>query len=196
MSTLPSTDPPHLPASTSSQQPAVHIPPPSYLDPTTYPQTLYLDPERIFIELTYHPLSPSTYLAHTRSPAAGANVLFLGTTRDTFEDKPVARLAYTSYAPLALRTLSSIARDAVAKHGLCGVSIAHRLGDVAVGEESIAIAISAPHRGAAWRAGEEVLEECKRRVEIWKREEFVGEPPGQGEWRANRDTDPEGKSTS
>ncbi|WEW60266.1 molybdenum cofactor biosynthesis protein [Emydomyces testavorans] len=165
----------------------------SYLDPSTYPQTLHLPPENISIELTYHPLTPTTYLAHTRSPAAGANLLFLGTTRATFAHRPVARLAYTSYAPLALRSLASIARDAVHKHGLCGVSIAHRLGEVGVGEESIAIAISAPHRGAAWRAGEEVLEECKRRVEIWKKEEFVGEPAGEGEWRANRDTDAEGK---
>lgn len=84
----------------------------------------------------------------------------------------------------------------MSKHGLTGVSIAHRLGEVDVAEESIAIAISAPHRGPAWRAGEEVLEECKKRVEIWKREEFadgsVTEEGGDGEWRANRDRDSDG----
>ncbi|EEP83013.1 hypothetical protein UREG_07878 [Uncinocarpus reesii 1704] len=173
---------------------APSAPLPSYVDPTVYPQTLHLAAENIFLELTYHPLSPPAYLAHTRSPLAGANVLFLGTTRNSFNDQPVARLAYTSYAPLALRTLAQIARAAVAQHGLCGLSIAHRLGEVPVGEESIAIAVSAPHRAAAWRAGEQVLEECKRRVEIWKREEFVGQPPGVGEWRANRDTDASGEN--
>jgi molybdopterin synthase catalytic subunit len=61
----------------------------------------------------------------------------------------------------------------------------HRLGVVPVGEESILIAVSSPHRQAAWRAGEEALEECKEKVEVWKREEFGGEEGGV--WRANRD---------
>jgi molybdopterin synthase catalytic subunit len=60
----------------------------------------------------------------------------------------------------------------------------HRLGTVPIGEESILIAVSAPHRQAAWDAGQEALEECKARVEVWKREEFEGD---EGVWRANRD---------
>lgn len=70
------------------------------------------------------------------------------------------------------------------KHSLKGIAMVHRLGVVPIGEESILIAVSAPHRQAAWRAGEEALEECKSRVEVWKREEFEGE---EGVWRANRD---------
>lgn len=77
------------------------------------------------------------------------------------------------------------------KHGLFGISIAHRLGTVPIMEDSIGISVSAGHRKAAWRAGEEVLERCKDKVEIWKKEEFVGEEGG-GEWRANKDTDGEG----
>ena len=170
---------------------------PAHLNPANYPQTHHQPDENIHIELTYHPLDSSRHLAHIRSPKAGANILFLGTTRSTFDARPVSRLSYTCYAPLALRTLRGIAQDAVSKHGLTGVSIAHRLGEVSVEEESIAIAVSAPHRRAAWRAGEEVLEECKRRVEIWKREEFadgsVTEEGGpDGEWRANRDRDSDG----
>lgn len=61
----------------------------------------------------------------------------------------------------------------------------HRLGIVPIGEESILIAISCPHRQAAWKAGEEALEECKEKVEVWKKEEFGGEEGGV--WRANRD---------
>lgn len=61
----------------------------------------------------------------------------------------------------------------------------HRLGTVPIGEESIVIALSSPHRQAAWRAGEEALEECKAKVEVWKLEEFGGEEGGV--WRANRD---------
>jgi molybdopterin synthase catalytic subunit len=61
----------------------------------------------------------------------------------------------------------------------------HRLGVVPIAEESILIAVSSPHRQAAWRAGEEALEECKDRAEIWKLEEFDGAEGGV--WRANRD---------
>lgn len=78
----------------------------------------------------------------------------------------------------------TIAKAIHAKHSLRGVAITHRLGVVPIGEESILIAVSAPHRQAAWRAGEEALEECKSRIEVWKREEFEGE---EGVWRANRD---------
>ncbi|KKZ64764.1 molybdopterin synthase catalytic subunit [[Emmonsia] crescens] len=165
---------------------------PAHLNPANYPQTQHFPDSNIYLELTYNPLDPTKSIAQVRSPHAGANVLFLGTTRSTFDNRPVARLTYTSYAPLALRTLENIARDAVAKYQLLGISISHRLGEVAVTEESIAIAVSAGHRGVAWRAGEEVLEQCKEKAEIWKREEFVGAEEGEGEWRANRDTDSRG----
>jgi molybdopterin synthase catalytic subunit len=91
---------------------------------------------------------------------------------------------YSAYNKLALRTMVKIARDILAKHSLKAIAMVHRLGVVQIGEESILIAVSAPHRQAAWKAGEEALEDCKARVEIWKREEFEGE---EGVWRANRD---------
>lgn len=80
--------------------------------------------------------------------------------------------------------MMEIAAALHAKHDLQGVAMVHRLGVVPIGEESILIAVSTPHRQAAWRAGEEALEECKARVEVWKREEFED---GEGVWRANRD---------
>jgi molybdopterin synthase catalytic subunit len=107
-----------------------------------------------------------------------------GTTRDNFAGKPVKELQYSAYNKLALRTMMAIAKDMVEKHSLKGIAMVHRLGKVPVGEESILIALSSPHRQAAWRAGEEALEECKAKVEVWKREEFEGE---EGVWRANRD---------
>ncbi|KAJ5970557.1 uncharacterized protein N7479_000475 [Penicillium vulpinum] len=163
---------------------------PAHLDPKTYPRTHHDPKQNIHLTLTYTPLDANTYLSQTSSPAAGANVLFLGTTRDTFEGRSVSQLSYTAYPPLALKTLAGIAEAAVKTHKLEGVSIAHRLGIVPIGEASIAIAVSAGHRGAAWRAGEEVLEACKEKAEIWKREEFVD---GGMEWRANADRDAEGR---
>ncbi|MBE3043321.1 molybdenum cofactor biosynthesis protein MoaE [Candidatus Bathyarchaeota archaeon] len=107
-----------------------------------------------------------------------------GTTRDNFAGKPVRDLKYTAYQKLALKSMMDIAKSMYAKHSLKGIALIHRLGTVPIGEESILIAVSSPHREAAWRAGEEALEECKSRVEIWKLEEFEGE---EGVWRANRD---------
>lgn len=109
----------------------------------------------------------------------------LGTTRDSFANKPVLQLQYTAYPPLALRSMLLIAQSIKEKHNLTAISIVHRLGVVPIAEESILIAVSAPHRQAAWRAGEEALERVKEKVEIWKLEEFEGEQVGV--WRANRD---------
>jgi|SRR3569833_3749499 len=109
---------------------------------------------------------------------------WIGTTRDNFGGKPVKELQYSAYNKMALASMLSIAQAMRTKHDLRGVAMIHRLGVVPIGEESILIAVSAPHRQAAWRAGEEALEECKARVEVWKREEFEGED---GVWRANRD---------
>ena len=87
--------------------------------------------------------------------------------------------------PLALKTMLSIATDMKAKHGCTAISLVHRLGVVPIGEDSILIAVSSPHRQAAWRAGEETLEACKSKVEVWKLEQF-GDEEG-AVWRANRD---------
>lgn len=66
--------------------------------------------------------------------------------------------------------------------------MAHRLGEVPVGEDSIVIAVASVHRTEAWRAGEEALELCKERVEVWKLESFADEEgEGGAVWRANRD---------
>lgn len=108
-----------------------------------------------------------------------------GTTRDNFDGKPVKELQYTSYEPRALQTMLSICKAVREKHSLTSIAMIHRLGVVPIGEESILIAVSSPHRQAAWRAGEEALEECKEKVEVWKKEEFGGEEGGI--WRANRD---------
>ncbi|KAK3392965.1 Molybdopterin biosynthesis MoaE [Podospora didyma] len=138
-----------------------------------------------FVALTHSPLDIPSLMDRVRSPEAGAIVIFAGTTRDNFAGKPVIELQYSSYTPLALRTMMSIAQSILAKHSLKGIAMIHRLGPVPIGEESILIAVSSAHRQAAWRAGEEGLEECKARVEVWKREEFGGEEGGV--WRANRD---------
>ncbi|KAF2709578.1 MoaE-domain-containing protein [Pleomassaria siparia CBS 279.74] len=158
-------------------------------EPETYVPDLPPNPvtrttSTIHVELTPHILDSLSVTKFVRSPSAGATVLFIGTTRDSFNNQPVSSLAYTSYTPLAITTLYSIAETILSKHDLTKIAIVHKLGECPIGEESILIAVSSPHRQAAWRAGEEALEETKKRAEIWKLERFEG---GDGIWRANRD---------
>ncbi|KAK7985191.1 Molybdopterin synthase catalytic subunit [Apiospora saccharicola] len=149
------------------------------------PQATEVQEEGCYAGLTHDHLNAQGIMDHVRSPQAGAIVLFAGTTRDNFGGKPVKELQYSAYNPLALRTMMSICKEIREKHDLKLIAMVHRLGTVPIGEESILIAVSSAHRQAAWRAGEEALEECKSRVEVWKLEEFGGEEGGV--WRANRD---------
>ncbi|KAL8863620.1 MAG: hypothetical protein Q9178_000303 [Gyalolechia marmorata] len=161
-----------------------------------------LQDEGISVVLTHSALDIPSVIADVKTPKAGAVVLFagrkatslasfshadktLGTTRDNFDGKPVTHLEYSSYSPLALRTMFSIAQAVKQKHALTAITMAHRLGVVPIAEESILIAVSAPHRHAAWTGGQEALEMCKEKVEVWKLEEFGGDEGGV--WRANRD---------
>ncbi|KAL8973247.1 MAG: hypothetical protein Q9197_002432 [Variospora fuerteventurae] len=139
----------------------------------------------VWVSLTDSKLDIASVISRVKSPKAGAVVLFAGTTRDNFDGKPVTHLEYSSYAPLARKTMLSIAQSVKEKHALTAISMVHRLGVVPIEEESILIAVSAPHRQAAWKGGEEALELCKEKVEVWKLEEFGGEEGGV--WRANRD---------
>ncbi len=158
------------------------------LDRSNFPQSLTAEDISCTVSLTYDPLSSDTILRSIRSPAAGANVLFLGTTRDSFEGRAVSKLSYSAYPALALKSFLGIAKHAHREFGLEKVYIVHRLGVVEVEEESIGVAVSAAHRGPAWKGAEDILERCKERVEVWKMEEFVGDAEGSGEWRANKDT--------
>ncbi|KAK6535186.1 Molybdopterin synthase catalytic subunit [Orbilia ellipsospora] len=138
-----------------------------------------------FVGLTFDKLDITASVDRVRSPKAGAVVLFIGTTRDNFEGKAVTTLEYTTYTPLALRSLSTITTTLKSDNSsnLHAISIIHRLGIVPIGEDSIIIALSTSHRAEAWRIAEECLEQVKDKVEIWKREWFMDG----GIWRANRD---------
>jgi molybdopterin synthase catalytic subunit len=162
----------------------------------------YLNDRGIHVELTHDRLSIQTAMDIVRSPKAGAIVLFAGTppfhtagglqlsnqpgtTRDNTAGKPVQELRYSAYVPLALKTMLAICRSVQATYSLSAICMIHRLGVVPIGEESILVAVSSPHREPAWRAGEQALEECKAKVEVWKLEEFGGDEGSV--WRANRD---------
>jgi molybdopterin synthase catalytic subunit len=121
--------------------------------------------------LLREPLDPARMLAAVSDAVAGANVLFVGTTRGITDGLTTSRLVYDAHEPLARGQLERLRAEAVGRFGLSRCVVHHRLGPVAVGEASVVIAASAPHRREAFAAAEWLMEQIKRAVPIWKCEE-------------------------
>lgn len=143
--------------------------------------------KNVHVGLQHEPLVLATVIDLVRSPAAGAIVTFSGTTRDNFNNLQVLHLDYEAHEPLALKSLREICSEAVIRWDLQGAACFHRLGRVPVGEESILIAVSSAHRKAAWQAGEWMLEEAKRKSEVWKKETYVDDDQTMQKWKANEE---------
>ncbi|MFN8108234.1 MAG: molybdenum cofactor biosynthesis protein MoaE [Thermoleophilia bacterium] len=118
------------------------------------------------VRLTREPLDVTELVAHVTHPDHGGIAVFLGTTRREAALREVVALDYDAYVEMAEAELARIAGDA-ARHGVA-VAVAHRLGRVAVGEPSVAIAVSAGHRPEAFAACRFLIDEIKRHVPIWK----------------------------
>lgn len=116
-------------------------------------------------------IDTAAVLASVADVAAGANVLFVGTTRGITEDVVTLGLEYEAHESLALSVLRDLADEAVRLHALARCAVVHRLGAVPVGSASVAVATSAAHRREAFAAAEWLMEQIKRAVPIWKREE-------------------------
>ena len=125
------------------------------------------------------PLDPSSLLTEVASVANGATVLFVGTVREVNEGRAVAGIDYAAYSAMAESELAAIARQAGAEWNTSDVVVEHRIGTLALGEASIAIAVAHPRRAAAFDAARMIIEEVKRRVPIWKREHYAD---GTREW--------------
>ncbi|MFZ0888661.1 MAG: molybdenum cofactor biosynthesis protein MoaE [Candidatus Binataceae bacterium] len=107
-------------------------------------------------------------------PGAGATVTFVGTTRIDNAGRRVIRLEYEAYEPMALGEMRRIAEEAGRRLRITRIAITHRIGAVEIGEVSVAIAVSAPHRGAAFDACRLAIDRLKEIVPIWKKEYFDG----------------------
>ena len=107
-------------------------------------------------------------------PAAGAIVSFTGTTRRDNAGRVVLRLEYEAYEPMALSEMRKLAVEAGVRWKITRIAIAHRIGVVEIGETSVAIAVSAPHRAEAFEACRFAIDRLKEIVPIWKKEHFDG----------------------
>lgn len=136
------------------------------------------EPE-IRISLTDAPIDYRELTEQVRSTRAGAVVTFLGTVREFTDGRRTIALDYDAYAPMARSELEKVARAAASRWPLIAVAVAHRLGRLELGEVSVAVAVSSPHRRDAFEAAQYIMDETKRRVPIWKRENWSD---GQTEW--------------
>ncbi|CCO36230.1 Molybdopterin synthase catalytic subunit [Rhizoctonia solani AG-1 IB] len=155
--------------------------------------------------LSHTSLDINAIMNSVRDDGAGALAVFVGTTRDNFNGKQVTRLEYEAYSKLAIKSMAKIAADArklkVPPHDfgptsstpaqtdgalLTRIAIHHRLGQVPVGEASIVIAVTSPHRRESFYVCEWILEQVKINTPIWKREWYAeGDPSNEAAWKAN-----------
>ena len=124
----------------------------------------------ILVGLTREPIDAAALVASVNAPRAGAVVLFCGTVREHSRDRHVQFLEYEAYEALAEREMRRIAEEAARRWPVLRLAAVHRLGHLNVGETSVAIAVSTPHRPDAFAAARFVIDTLKQSVPIWKKE--------------------------
>ncbi len=120
--------------------------------------------------LTDEPIDSAALVARVMRPSDGAYVLFEGVVRNHHEGRAVESIFYDAYRPMAEKEIEIILRDVAKQFPDVAIALAHRLGHLEVGESSIAIACSSPHRGESFAACRMMIDRVKQTVPIWKKE--------------------------
>ena len=128
--------------------------------------------------LTDDPIDPQSLVASVLRRSDGAYVLFEGIVRDHHEGKAVESIFYDCYRPMAEKEMDKIVRAVESETPGVAIAVVHRLGQLVVGESSIAIVAASPHRAEAFTACRAIIDRIKETVPIWKRERG----PGGEEW--------------
>ncbi|HEY8503009.1 MAG TPA: molybdenum cofactor biosynthesis protein MoaE [Gemmataceae bacterium] len=129
--------------------------------------------------LTHDPIDHGALTEMVRRPGCGAVVTFLGTVRDLTGDQVTVALDYEAYPPMAEKKMAEIEAELRERWPVGAVAMVHRLGRLGVGEVSVAVAVSCPHRAQAFDACRYAIDRLKEIVPIWKRD---NRPDGQTEW--------------
>jgi molybdopterin synthase catalytic subunit len=129
-------------------------------------------------ELRDTALSVDEVLGAVSDPAAGGVAIFVGVVRDHDHGQDVIRLGYTAH-PSAATELRRVAEKIAASFSTTAVAVVHRVGDLAIGDLAVVVAVSCPHRGEAFDACRALIDELKRSVPIWKHQQYAG---GGSEW--------------
>jgi MoaE-MoaD fusion protein len=139
-----------------------------------------------YFALTRHPIDPHAVAARIQTGGDGALVTFEGTVRNNTNGRATRCLDYEGYESMALRLMQQIGLEIAAAHQVTHIAMVHRLGRMLVGETSVAVIVTAPHRRPAFEAALEGINRLKKTVPIWKKEHFVdGEVWVEGEWDRN-----------
>ncbi|CAH1185259.1 unnamed protein product [Phyllotreta striolata] len=140
-----------------------------------------------YLKLTPDRLSVDYITDTVSSNSCGAVSVFIGTTRDNFDGKPVTKLEYEAYHSMSLKCMEKICDTLREKWpSVVNIAIYHRLGEVPVKEASIIIAVSSPHRADAIKATEFCIDEVKKSVPIWKKEFYIDD--SEPAWKENKES--------
>lgn len=120
-----------------------------------------------------HPLDPQEAIRAVSGPDRGAIALFIGTTRDHRDGRPVRYLEYQAYAAMAESVLGDIGREIASRFGTPHLAVLHRVGRLEVGEASVVIAVASAHRREALDACAYAIDRLKKTVPIWKKEHYA-----------------------
>jgi molybdopterin synthase catalytic subunit len=146
------------------------------------------DQPRLTVRLTSEPLDPAAALAHVTHPECGGVVVFSGVVRDHQDGAAVRGLEYEAWEERAAEALHEVAEEVLTDFGgVRAVYAVHRLGALEVGEVSVVVAASAPHRQEAFAAAAALIDRVKERVPIWKREHLED---GSSRWPGSEATAP------
>jgi molybdopterin synthase catalytic subunit len=131
------------------------------------------------IRLTRNPIDYHALTEHVRRGGCGAVVTFLGTVRDLTGDKVTVGLDYEAYPGMAEKKMTEIEADTRQRWPVGDIALEHRLGHLDVGDISVAVAVSCPHRAQAFEACRHAIDRLKELVPIWKKEHWAD---GSTEW--------------
>ena len=131
------------------------------------------------IQLTTERIDYHSLTEQVRRPDCGAVVTFLGTVRDLTGDQVTVALDYEAYPAMAEKKMAEIEQDTCTRWPVGAIALVHRLGHLDVGEVSVAVAVSCPHRAEAFEACRHAIDRLKELVPIWKKENWAD---GRTEW--------------
>ncbi|MFY0652588.1 MAG: molybdenum cofactor biosynthesis protein MoaE [Cyclobacteriaceae bacterium] len=124
------------------------------------------------IEITDKKINVQSIISEVSTDESGAIDIFIGTTRNSTSLKKVLKLEFESHESMAIKEFQKIVDQAKNKWEITKVAVSHRVGVVEIGEEAVVIAVSAPHRDAAFKACRYIIDTLKQTVPIWKKEYF------------------------
>jgi molybdopterin synthase catalytic subunit len=127
----------------------------------------------MWIRVADTPIDVNALLESVHQRGQGAQLLFVGTVRDVNQGRSVVGIRYEAYREMAESVLLQIVTEAQRDRADLQIAVEHRTGDLEVGEASVAIAVSAPHRAEAFEATRYIIEEIKKRLPVWKQEKFA-----------------------